>query len=98
MSIIRKLESRHMEGYYCADSAQAQEKILELIGSGSKSVAYGGSMTIDHMGIKEKITEAGHRLIIREDYKTPESIIKVADGRMYYGKQHGKNIVVYEDH
>ena len=72
MSIIRKLESRHMEGYYCADSAQAQEKILELIGSGSRSVAYGGSMTIDHMGIKEKITEAGHRLIIREDYKTPE--------------------------
>lgn len=33
----------------------------------------------------------------REDYKTPESIIKVADGRMYYGKQHGKNILVTED-
>ena len=30
-------------------------------------------------------------------FKSPEEIIKVADGRMYYGKQHGKNVVVYED-
>lgn len=71
-SIIKKLESRHMEGYYCENSERAQEKILELIGEGSKSVAYGGSMTIDHMGIKEKIAGAGHRLIIRENYHTPE--------------------------
>ena len=71
-SVIKKLESRKMEGYYCPDSESAMKKILELIGEGSKSVAYGGSMTIDHMGIKERISEAGHRLIIREDYKTPE--------------------------
>ena len=30
-------------------------------------------------------------------YHEPEAIIKVADGRMYYGKQHGKNILVAED-
>ena len=30
-------------------------------------------------------------------YKSPEDIIKVSDARMYYGKQHGKNIVVYEE-
>ena len=30
-------------------------------------------------------------------YKSPEDIIKVADARMYYGKQHGKNILVFED-
>ncbi len=33
----------------------------------------------------------------REDYHEPDDIIKVADERMYYGKQHGKNIVVFED-
>ena len=36
-----------------------------------------------------------------EEYKAsfnePEEIIKVADARMYYGKQHGRNILVYED-
>lgn len=32
-----------------------------------------------------------------EKYQEPESIIKVADERMYRGKQCGKNIVIYED-
>ena len=32
-----------------------------------------------------------------DKYQTPEELIKVADGRMYYGKQHGKNILIYED-
>ncbi len=29
-------------------------------------------------------------------YEKPEDIIKVSDERMYYGKQHGKNILVFE--
>lgn len=33
----------------------------------------------------------------KEIYNTPEDIIKVADSRMYYGKQHGKNILIAED-
>lgn len=33
----------------------------------------------------------------KEEYKSPEDIIKAADARMYYGKQHGKNILVAED-
>ncbi len=30
-------------------------------------------------------------------YGDPEEIIKVADERMYYGKQHGKNVLIYKD-
>ena len=30
-------------------------------------------------------------------YKEPEAVIKKADERMYYGKQHGKNMIVFED-
>ena len=33
----------------------------------------------------------------KDIYKHPEEIIKVADERMYYGKQHGKNILIYEN-
>ena len=33
----------------------------------------------------------------KDNYKEPEALIKKADERMYYGKQHGKNIVVFED-
>ena len=31
------------------------------------------------------------------EYKEPEEVIKKADERMYYGKQHGKNVVIFED-
>ena len=34
----------------------------------------------------------------KEIYFKPEDIIKVADARMYYGKQHGKNILIAEDY
>jgi diguanylate cyclase (GGDEF)-like protein len=33
----------------------------------------------------------------KEAYTEPEEVIKKADERMYYGKQHGKNILVFED-
>lgn len=32
-----------------------------------------------------------------KEYSEPEAVIKAADARMYYGKQHGKNVVVFED-
>ena len=30
-------------------------------------------------------------------YNSPEEMIKTADERMYYGKQHGKNVLIFED-
>ena len=33
----------------------------------------------------------------KDTYTDPEQIIKTADERMYYGKQHGKNILISED-
>ncbi len=33
----------------------------------------------------------------KDIYHEPEEVIKKADARMYYGKQHGKNILIYED-
>ncbi len=67
-TIIKKLNARKMEGYYCDTTEEANQKALELIGSGCRTVAYGGSMTIDQMKLKDRITEAGHNLIIREDF------------------------------
>ena len=71
-TIIKKLEKRKMEGYYCPDIESAKKKVLELIGEGRKSVAYGGSMTLDGCGIKDEIALAGHDLIVREKFTTPE--------------------------
>ncbi|MGN8774077.1 lactate utilization protein [Candidatus Weimeria sp. HCP3S3_B5] len=80
-SIINKLKARHMEGFYCEDLGSAKEKVIELIENGmdqkpskGRSVAYGGSMTIDNTDLKAMIEAAGHKLIVREDYKTPEEM------------------------
>lgn len=73
-SIIEKMRVRKIEGYYCADVEAAKLKLLELLGDSPKSVAYGGSMTLDENGFKDVIKAKGHELIIRENYKTPEEI------------------------
>lgn len=71
-SIIHKLEARKMEGYYCPDKESAKAKVLELIGPNKKVVTYGGSMSLDEVGLKEAVEEAGHDLLRREKYVTPE--------------------------
>lgn len=71
-TIIKKLNMRKMEGYYCKNVEEAKAKMLELIGKEKKTVGYGGSMTLDENGFKDSVTAAGHELIIRENYKTPE--------------------------
>lgn len=78
-NIIHKLEARHMKGYYCEDMESAKKKVIELIENGmdgqpkkGRNVAYGGSMTIDNTDLKDQIKAAGHNLIVRENYNTPE--------------------------
>ena len=61
-----------MEGYYCPDKESAKAKVLELIGPNKKVVTYGGSMSLDEIGVKEAVEEAGHDLLRREKYVTPE--------------------------
>ena len=76
-TIIKNLQARHMEGYYCENVEEAGKKLIELLGSAKKSVAYGGSMTLDDNGFKDLVVKNGHELIIREDYKTDEEIRKL---------------------
>ena len=71
-SIIHKLAARKMEGYYCPDKESAKAKVLELIGPNKKVVTYGGSVSLDEVGLKEAVEEAGHDLLRREKYVTPE--------------------------
>ena len=73
-SIINKMKARKMEGYYCENVEEAKKKLLEILGDKPKTIAYGGSKTIDDNGFKEAMEEAKHYLIRREEYKTEEEI------------------------
>lgn len=67
-TIIKKLQGRKMEGYYCPTREAALEKLLELIGPEHKIVARGGSVTLNEIGAPEAVRAAGHELVFREDY------------------------------
>ncbi len=65
------LNKRHFEAYYVSNKEDAVAKILELIPK-NHSVAWGGTMTMDQLGLKEKLSAAGYSLIDRDAAKSPE--------------------------
>ena len=65
------LNKRHFEAYYLSDKEDAARKILELIPK-NHSVAWGGTMTMDQLGLKDKLIAAGYSLIDRDSAKSPE--------------------------
>ncbi len=72
-SIIKKMQLRGMDAFYADTKEEANKIAMELIGQGVKKIGYGGSITIDELGLKQKVVEAGHNLINREEMgKTPE--------------------------
>ena len=53
-TIIKNLEKRQMEGFYCPDCESAGKKALELMPEGA-SIGWGGSMTLNEMGLMDAI-------------------------------------------
>lgn len=70
-TIIKNLEKRQMEGYYCATKEEAVAKALELMPAGS-SIGWGGSATLDESGLMSAIKNGDYNLIDRMAGKTPE--------------------------
>ena len=56
--MVKAMERRHFEAYYCATATEAKEKVNELIADGS-SVTWGGTMTVRDMGIPEMLKKRG---------------------------------------
>ena len=69
--LVQALEKRNMEGYYCPTAEEAVAKVLELIPV-DHTVSWGGAMTVDQLGIKQKLARRGQPLIDRDTAKTPE--------------------------
>ena len=75
-TIIKNLEKRRMEGYYCATKEEAVKKAIELMPAGS-SIGWGGSMTLSETGLMDALKEKDYRLIDRMAGKTPEETKKL---------------------
>lgn len=69
--LVKNLQSRHFEAYYCADKEQALEKALELIPEGA-SVGWGGAMSCEQIGLMQALKAGNYRAMDRSLAKTPE--------------------------
>ena len=56
--MVKQLQRRHFEAYYCATADEARQRVNELIPDGS-SVTWGGTMTVRDMGIPEMLKGRG---------------------------------------
>ena len=70
-TIVKNLNKRHMEGYYCATKEEALKKALSLI-EDTDTVSWGGSATVDEAGLKAALKERGINMIDRDTAETPE--------------------------
>ncbi|GHT25452.1 hypothetical protein FACS18942_00340 [Planctomycetales bacterium] len=69
--IVKALESRHFAAWYFKTAAQAVEKILSLIPQGS-TVSWGGSATINQIGLTQKLKDGNYEVLDRDSAPTPE--------------------------
>ena len=71
-TIIKNLERRHMQGFYCKTAQEVVKKVSELIEDGS-SVTWGGTMTVRDLGIPDYLKNRGTLEVLDRDMvETPE--------------------------
>ena len=71
--LIKNLQSRHFDAYYCPDKASALEKALELIPKGAK-VGWGGSVSANEIGLIQAVKDGDYRDIDRDSCKDPAQL------------------------
>ena len=70
--MVKAMQRRHFDAYYCATASEAKAKVNELIPDGA-SVTWGGTMTVRGMDIPKMLQERGTlKLWDRDKVETPE--------------------------
>ena len=70
-TLVKNLENRHFEAYYCSTKEEALEKALSLIPAGS-SVSWGGTVTCQQIGLMDAIKTGDYRAVDRDKAKNFE--------------------------
>ena len=73
--LVKNLQKRHFDAYYCADRAAALEKALELIPS-EASVGWGGATSAVQIGLMDAV-KAGYNVYDRDTCTTMEDRVKM---------------------
>ena len=74
--VIRNLQKRHYEAYYCHDVQDLRDTVRNLIPEGS-SVTWGGSATIRDTGVTTMLKAGNYEVYDRDDVKTSEEKVAI---------------------
>lgn len=78
-SLIKKLNLRGMDGYYIDNRTEALTKIKDFL-TPHCSISFGGSMTLEEIGLLDELKNSDYLIYDRKEAKTPE------EKRQLYGK------------
>ena len=69
--LVKNLQNRHFDAYYCANKEEALKKALELIPEGA-SVGWGGAESCEQIGLMKALKAGNYRAMDRSTAKSPE--------------------------
>ena len=69
--LVKNLQARHFDAYYCDTREDALAKALEMIPEGA-SVGWGGAISAEQIGLMDAVHSGNFRAIDRALAKTPE--------------------------
>ncbi len=69
--VVKNLQKRFMDAYFVETVEEANALALSLMPEGS-SVGWGGTMTVENMGLKDLLRERNYTIVDRDTAKTPE--------------------------
>ena len=70
--LVKNLENRHFEAYYCKTKEDALQKALEWIPEGAR-VGWGGAMSAEQIGLLDAIRSGNFKALDREESSQAEN-------------------------
>ena len=68
--LVKNLQKRHFEAYYCATKAEALKQVLALMPEGS-TVGWGGAVSAAQVGVQEAVHAGNYKVIDRDQFSDP---------------------------
>ena len=69
-ALVKNLQKRHFEAYYCPTKEEALKQVLSLIPEGS-SVGWGGAISAAQVGVQEAVHAGNYTVIDRDAVSDP---------------------------
>ena len=75
-TLIKNLEKRGMQGYFCEDSQSAVELVKQFVSEGS-SIGWGGTLTFEETGVKNALEEGNYVMLDRTKVNGPAQMEEI---------------------